>query len=159
MRKLHRLAVAAVAAASFCVAGAVPAQANHILSVCDSGDTGTVIYDSGEDVVLGGTLHVVVGTGEVYVRYGDALVGVDTDPLTVCVAALGASEHLSLNLDAPAGYVGVGLQHCSWSGFPAHTGSDVDCTWVVRVWLNTAQPLFSCVWVNNVQQIPACPFP
>lgn len=159
MRKLRRMAVAAVAAASFCVAGAAPAQADHVLTVCDNnGDLGSVVYDSGPDVLLGGRFQIVVATGQTYVRYNDVLVGVDTDPLTLCISApVVGSRTVSVFTTAPAGYVGVGIQTCNWIGDPGHSVTTGNCFWVLRVLVNPVAPLFSCVYVNGVQQNPGCP--
>lgn len=130
-----RLAALAGALAPIAALGVAPASANHEFNSCNNDPA---------------------GTDEVYVvAHNLAFVGVDagltSTPAAVCVVGPTTNvAGLVYVFDRPS-LVGrtVALQLCTPT-----------CTTVLNetgAGINTSAPLFSCVWVNGVQQNPGCP--
>ncbi|HEX8001234.1 MAG TPA: hypothetical protein VF519_00900 [Mycobacteriales bacterium] len=142
MQKKLFHAFATVATGVVAALSLMPAQAahaNHVLTVCDNGNTsGTVPYRLVPLPGGIGTVEVHVGTAEdSWVSYNgpgtplDTLVGIDlntlslADNMTFCLRApIVGSYTVTVNV------IGLDVEICSWAGEPGH-GAIPTCTKVV----------------------------
>ena len=122
---------------------AQPASATHLVTNCNNDATGMdEIYFEWHNVVFVG---VDLGLGDI----------LGTESRAFCVSVLGGTaQNLLVDVfNAPAGFTGrtIQVRLCNPT-----------CTTLVGqtgVFVNLAAPLFSCIYLDGVQQNPGCPLP